>query len=58
MKFTVWKDAAGRWRWTLKARNGLIIADSGQSYASRRSVVAMCKRINYTFQIVSADGHA
>ena len=56
MKFTIWKDAAGKWRWTLRARNGLIIADcaQGNGYASRRSAVAMCKRINYTFPIVEA----
>jgi uncharacterized protein YegP (UPF0339 family) len=54
MKFTIWQDKAGAWRWTLRARNGLIIADSAQGYASRRSVVAMCRRINFVFQIVEA----
>lgn len=59
MKFTIWQDKAGAWRWTLRARNGLIIADSAQGYAARRSVVAMCKRINYTFPIVDGtDDHA
>lgn len=59
MKFTIWQDKAGAWRWTLHARNGLIIADSAQGYAARRSAVAMCKRINMTFPILDgADGHA
>ena len=60
MKFTVWQDKVGTWRWTLRARNGLIIADSAQGYAARRSAVAMCRRINADIQIVyeADDGHA
>ena len=46
MKFIIWKDAAGQWRWTLRARNNKIIADSAEGYRSRRHCVAMCKRIN------------
>jgi uncharacterized protein YegP (UPF0339 family) len=28
----MYKDAANYWRWRLKAENGRIIADSGESY--------------------------
>ncbi|NQU09279.1 DUF1508 domain-containing protein [bacterium] len=28
----IYKDRAGGWRWRLKAGNGEIIADSGESY--------------------------
>jgi len=54
MKFTIWQDKAGAWRWTLRARNGLIIADSAQGYASRAQVKRMCARINFVFPIVEA----
>lgn len=33
----VYKDKAGEWRWRLKARNGKIVADSGEGYASKRN---------------------
>ena len=34
--FECYKDNAGRWRWRLVHRNGNIIADSGEGYASRQ----------------------
>lgn len=34
-KFEIYRDAAREWRWRLVAPNGLIIADSGEGYASR-----------------------
>lgn len=36
MKYHVYKDSSGEWRWRLKAANGQIIADSGQGYSSKR----------------------
>ena len=37
LKFHVYQDKSDEWRWRLKASNGLIIADSGQGYASKQS---------------------
>lgn len=34
MKFEIYKDAKGEWRWRLKA-NGRIVADSGEGYKTR-----------------------
>ena len=31
----VYRDKAGQWRWRMMARNGKIVADSGEGYASR-----------------------
>lgn len=31
-RFDVYPDKAGGWRWRLVARNGRIIADSGEAY--------------------------
>lgn len=30
-----YRDAAGDWRWNIKAPNGRIVADSGEGYATR-----------------------
>lgn len=35
MKFTIYKDGVGEFRWRLRAANNRIIADSGEGYASR-----------------------
>ena len=34
--FEVYRDAAGNYRWRLLSKNGRILADSGQGYASRQ----------------------
>jgi uncharacterized protein YegP (UPF0339 family) len=36
MKFVLYKDRSGQYRWRLKAGNGAIIADSGESYHNRQ----------------------
>jgi uncharacterized protein YegP (UPF0339 family) len=38
MKFTIFKDSRGGYRWNLKAANGRIIADSGEGYSSNYAV--------------------
>lgn len=40
MKFTVYKDAAGQFRWRLRAANGRIIADSSEGYLSKADCLA------------------
>lgn len=35
MKFELYKDAKGEWRWRLKASNGKIVADSAESYVNK-----------------------
>jgi uncharacterized protein YegP (UPF0339 family) len=37
--FELFEDAAEEWRWRLRHRNGNIVADSGQGYASRSNAV-------------------
>lgn len=37
MKFHVYKDRNGEWRWRLKSANGNIIADSGEGYTSKHN---------------------
>ncbi len=35
LKFHIYEDSAGAWRWRLKARNGRIVADGAQGYSSQ-----------------------
>ena len=35
MKYYIYRDVSGYWRWRLKASNGRIIADSGESYYNK-----------------------
>ena len=40
--FDVYVNSVGQHCWRLWARNGRIVADSGESYKRRRDCVAMC----------------
>ena len=40
MKFEIYKDRAGEWRWRLKSANGRNIADSGEGYSTKSN----CRR--------------
>ena len=44
MRFTVYWAKDG-WRWRLKARNGRIVADSGEAYTSRKRCIAAADRL-------------
>ncbi len=37
MAYYMYQDAAGYWRWRLKAANGKIVADSGEGYVTKDS---------------------
>ena len=51
MKFVIWKDSKGEWRWTLWARNGKKIGACGEGYKRRYQVLRMCARINPTIRV-------
>lgn len=44
-----YRDAKAEWRWRLKAPNGLIVADSGEGYASKRGVKRAFHRVQELF---------
>ena len=50
--FEVYEDAGGKWRWRLLHRNGNIIGDSGEGYASRSGARDGIERVRET---VGAD---
>jgi uncharacterized protein YegP (UPF0339 family) len=35
MKYVIYKDKGGFWRWQLQATNGKLIADSGEGYVNK-----------------------
>lgn len=35
MKYVIYKDKSGEWRWYLKATNGRKIAESGEGYKNK-----------------------
>lgn len=45
MKFLVYRDANGLWRWTLKAANHKVIADSAEAYAKRSHALSMAVKV-------------
>lgn len=49
MKFEIYKDKKGEWRWTLKARNGKKIADSAEGYKQRGKCMRPILRIKAVF---------
>jgi uncharacterized protein YegP (UPF0339 family) len=36
MTYEYWKDASGQWRWHLKAANGKLIANGGESFFNEK----------------------
>lgn len=51
MKFQIYQDAAGEWRWRAKARNGEIMADSAEGYTRKADLkIALALFINDTRQ--------
>lgn len=45
MKFEIYKDASGEWRWRLVAKNNRIVADSGEGYKRKSAVKKIVLKI-------------
>lgn len=46
MMIEIYRDARGEWRWRAVARNGRIIADGGEGYASRTGTRRAVNRLH------------
>lgn len=44
-KFVIYKDKNHQWRWRLRAKNGRIIADSGESYTRKSDLMVQLNKI-------------
>ncbi len=45
MKFVVYEDVAGEWRWRIVAKNGATVADGAEGYVSKRNVLRAARRV-------------
>jgi hypothetical protein len=54
--FRVYRDRSGVYRWRLRARNGRIVASSGESFGSRRAAERAVMAV--VRAVVSAKGDA
>jgi len=45
MKFEIYTDKAGEFRWRLLSRNGKIVAESGESYQKKTALKRAIKSI-------------
>lgn len=49
MKYSVYTDSSGYYRWRLKAANYRIIADSGESYHNRSDCLAAIQLVKASY---------
>lgn len=45
MKFKIYQDQAGLYRWTLVSNNGKIMADGSEGYSKRSNCVRALKKL-------------
>ena len=57
MKFNIFQDQAGEWRWHLAATNGQIIADSGEGYVHKQHCIDMVRRIRADAHLAEISVH-
>ena len=55
--FHVYKDNAGEWRWSLKAANGRVIADSGEGYRDRGDCIHAIELVRSLNKAPVKEGH-
>lgn len=55
--FHVYKDKAGEWRWSLKAANGRVIADSGEGYNDRGGCIHSIELVRSLNKAPVKEGH-
>lgn len=51
----IYLDDAEEWRWRLRARNGRILADSGEGYARKAHAVAMAAALFPSLPVAVRD---
>lgn len=52
-QFEIYQDKRKKWRWRLTARNGLIVADSGQGYVRKRNVLRAIHRLSEIMDVAN-----
>lgn len=49
MTLDIYSDGVGLWRWRITARNGRIVADSGEGYATKSNAKRSAVRLRQAF---------
>ena len=57
MRFQVYPDRGKKWRWRLRARNGQIVAVSGQSFANKWNAWRALRRWANYLQLLDRPEH-
>lgn len=52
MKTIIYRDARGEWRWRIVARNGRIVADSGEGYKTAAGALRAWHRFGDGFLFI------
>ena len=56
MRFDIYVDGQGEWRWRLVAANGRIVGDSGEGYATSSNAQRAARRFkSATYRAVVLD---
>lgn len=55
-RMVIYVDRKGEWRWRLIAKNGRIVADSGEGYSSKQKVKIAVKRLPDIIRLSSTEG--
>ena len=54
MKFVIYKDAKGEWRWRLMSSNGRVMADSGEGYTTKYSAQKGARKVSSSLRDTGA----
>lgn len=55
MKYQIYKDIDGFWRWRYKAENGMIIGVSSESYHNRKDCLASIDLMKHSLGALVED---
>lgn len=51
MRYKLYKDESGQWRWRLLAKNGKVIADSAEAYKRRLGCRRSLNLVNMSYDL-------
>jgi len=57
MRVLLYRDKQGEWRWTLRAKNGRILANCGEGYKNATHCRTMARKL-FPTALFSAEGQA
>ena len=55
MGFEIYRDKAGAWRWRLRAKNGELVANGGEAFASKQNVIRAIDAVRRN--VAESEGH-